>query len=102
MAQWQAQESSAIADVQKHLAAGVRTFDLAIARAFFRQLHIIERIEHLITIAEGRRNSALREIDRHLATFAQGLRSKVQEFENTKFKAIKDNTTATGDACKAT
>jgi hypothetical protein len=60
----------------------------------------IEHIEHLITIAEGRRNSALREIDRHRATFA-GLRSKVQEFEDTELKTITDKMTATADASKA-
>jgi hypothetical protein len=68
--QWRAQRPSAIKRVQAYLRSEGKTFDSVIAKAFSCRLDTIERIERLITIAEGRRNSALREIDRHRATFA--------------------------------
>jgi hypothetical protein len=47
----------------------------------------IERIDRLITIAEGRRNGMLREIDRRRAVLGEALRRQVQEVEG-EFEVI--------------
>jgi hypothetical protein len=47
----------------------------------------IDRIDRLATIAEGRRNASLREIDRRRAVVGQTLRRAVQEIEGD-FKII--------------
>jgi hypothetical protein len=46
----------------------------------------IERIDRLITIAEGRRTASLREIDRHRAVIGEAVRRKVQEVEDAELK----------------
>jgi hypothetical protein len=51
-------------------------------------LDYIERIDHLTTIAEGRRNASLREIDRRRAILCETLRRSVQEIEAGEFKVI--------------
>ena len=48
----------------------------------------IERIDRLTTIAEGRRNASLREIDRRRAPLGARLRQTVQEIEDAEFKVI--------------
>lgn len=48
----------------------------------------IERVDRLITIAEGRRNAALREMDRRRSTLAQTLRDKVKNVDDAEFKTI--------------
>ena len=58
--------------------------DSLIARAFVNELEHIERIDHLTTIAEGRRNSILREIDRRRAFFAEMLRETLRKIEDIK------------------
>jgi hypothetical protein len=47
----------------------------------------IERIDRLTTIAENRRNSMLREIDRRRAVLDEPLRRQVQEVE-AEFEVI--------------
>ena len=47
-----------------------------------------ERVDRLITIAEGRRNAVLREIDRQRAVLAQMLQARAQEIEATEFETI--------------
>ena len=47
-----------------------------------------ERVDRLITIAEGRRNAVLREIDRRRAVLAQMLQARAQEIEATEFETI--------------
>ena len=89
---WVAQKPSAIKQVSRLLASAKLTFDTVIARAIMSIVLKIERIDHWIMIAEGRRNAALREIDRRRAVFAQALRHKMQEvdaeFETVEPKAI--------------
>ena len=55
---------------------------------FAEDIEKIERVNRLITIAEGRRNAALREIDRHRETFAQVLQQKVRDVEEAEFETI--------------
>ena len=66
-------------------------------RTFSSQLEIVERVDRLITIAEGRRNGALREIDRHRLFLAQMLRDKIRDIEGTKFKTVETKAIAQQD-----
>jgi hypothetical protein len=82
-------ERRAITLVQQQLAdAGLGMDDLAVKGIQGQGLELIERIDRLITIAESRRNSSLREIDRRRAPLGQTLRRSVQEIEDGKFKVI--------------
>jgi hypothetical protein len=58
------------------------------ATVIVRRLDTIERIEHLIAIGEGRRNTTLREIERHRAALAQVLRESIRQIEDTELKVI--------------
>ena len=69
-----------------------------IARALGNQIDNIERIDRSITIAEGRRNAVLREIDRRRATFAQTLRGKIHEIEDAEFETIAPKAITPNDA----
>jgi len=51
-------------------------------------LDSIERIDHLATNAENRRNASLREIDRRRAVLGETLRRSVQEAEDREFEVI--------------
>lgn len=57
-------------------------------------LDYIERIDHLTTIAEGRRNVGLREIDPRRAILGEKLRRSVQEIEADEFKVIEGKNAA--------
>jgi hypothetical protein len=59
-----------------------------LAETFAEQLDYIERIDRLTTIAENRRNAALREIDRHHAMLGETFRRSVQEIEDAEYKEI--------------
>ena len=48
----------------------------------------MEPVQHLITIAENRRNSSLREIDRRRTVLGEALRRSVQEVEAHEFEVI--------------
>ena len=52
------------------------------------KLDYIERIDRLTTIAEGRRNASLREIDRRRAALGETLRRSVQDVEDSEFEVI--------------
>jgi hypothetical protein len=55
---------------------------------FAEGIEKIERVNRLITIAEARRNAALREIDHHRTTFAHILQEKVRDVEEAVFETI--------------
>jgi hypothetical protein len=52
------------------------------------ELDYIERIDRLTTVAEGRRNATLREIDHRRAILGETLRRSAQEIEADEFKVI--------------
>jgi hypothetical protein len=57
-------------------------------------LDYIERLDRATTIAEGRRNVALREIDRRRAILGEALRRSVLEIEADEFKVIEGKSAA--------
>jgi hypothetical protein len=64
--------------------AGV-SMDTFMTKALRKRIDEIERIDRLTTIAETRRNAALREIDRRRAVLGQTLRRRVHEIEDVEF-----------------
>jgi hypothetical protein len=64
--------------------AGV-SMDTFMTKALRKRIDEIERIDRLTTIAETRRNAALREMDRRRAVLGEMLRRRVQEIEDVEF-----------------
>jgi hypothetical protein len=71
----------AIKLIHEVLAGTGSSIDALMAKALAEELDNIERIDHLTTIAETRRNALLREIDRRRAVLSEALRRQVQEVE---------------------
>ena len=53
----------------------------------------IDQINRLATIAESRRNTSLREIDRRRAVLGETLRRTVKEVEDAEFQVVKTTPT---------
>jgi hypothetical protein len=99
-------EPRAIKRVTKLLASSGRTMDDLIAIAVndkigFRSDHdlltMLERIDHLITVAETRRNVMLREIDRRRVALGEALRRQVKEVE-AEFEVVEKTPAETKSA----
>jgi antitoxin component HigA of HigAB toxin-antitoxin module len=83
-------EPDVLKKVTNLLASSGRTMDDLMASAVAENadsLTSLERLDHLITVAEARRNAMLREIDRHRAALGEALRRNLQEVEG-KFTVI--------------
>ncbi len=85
---WRAGKPSAIRRIEKILSAANRNLAAALAYALSNQIDRIERLERLITLAEARRNAALRELDLHRASAAQQLRAEVRKFGTILLESI--------------
>jgi hypothetical protein len=86
----------AVTQIQELLANAGRSMDALLADQLVEKrdyLEYIERIDRLTTIAESRRNAALREIDRRRAILGQTLRRSLQEVEDAEFKVIEPTPT---------
>jgi hypothetical protein len=81
---WTGREPDALEEVDHLLMSANVTMDVAIQPAVFENLDMIERIEHLIEIAEARRNSALHELDQHRSTLAKVVRGTIQHIEENE------------------
>ena len=81
-------EFEAIALIDEFLAKAGTTIDALIIPHLKNQLEYIDRVDRLITIAEGRRNASLREIDRRRAVLGERLRRSVQEIEERELTLI--------------
>jgi hypothetical protein len=93
---WAARKSDVVEEVNKTLASAGLTTDSILAQTFSLKLNDIERIHHIMALAEARRNAALHEIDRHRQTLGQKLRRAAQQFENGQFRAIEHTTSIDG------
>jgi hypothetical protein len=85
---WAARERSAIEQVDELLASAGLTMDSVMAKTLSLKLDHIERIDRMITAAEGRRNAILRELDRHRAMWGQDLPRAAHQIERAEFKVI--------------
>jgi hypothetical protein len=79
---------SAVKSVDKFLAEAAVSIDDLIIEELGFEIDSLERIDRLTTIAETRRNTSLREIDRRRATLGESLRRGVQEIEYDELKMI--------------
>src|SRR3989442_952133 len=86
--QYARRESDADWLVDKLLVHAGMTLDTLVADALAEKLDDIERIDRLTAVAEGRRNAALREIDRRRLVLGEILRRSVQELEERERKLL--------------
>ncbi|HLH97209.1 MAG TPA: hypothetical protein VKW08_19025 [Xanthobacteraceae bacterium] len=78
---WAAGEADAVAAVAERLAAQGLGIENLTAQGLTRTLDPIERIARMIAQAEARRGAALREVERHRASFGPRLRAALVEAE---------------------
>jgi hypothetical protein len=81
-------EPDVIKQVNELIASRGLTLDDIMAKEFSARLDEIERIDRLITSAETRRNTSLREIDRHRAVLGEAVRRNLQEVEDAEFEVV--------------
>jgi hypothetical protein len=93
---WAARKSDVVEEVNKTLASAGLSTDSILAQTFCLKVNDIERIEHMMALAEMRRNSTLREIDRHRQTLGQRLRRVAQQLEDGQFRVIEHTTSIDG------
>ncbi len=102
---WAARELAAVAEVDAALEAAGLTLDHVMAQTLALRINEIERIDRMIAAAEARRNTALREIAHHRATFAASLRDAaahaVTDAEFEVVGAATTGETAAADAVEA-
>jgi hypothetical protein len=80
-------EPATVKFIDKLLVAAGSSFGSLMVKALPEELENIERIDRLTTIAESRRNTMLREIDRRRVMLGQTLRRQVEEVEG-EFEVI--------------
>ena len=86
---WSARDPEAIKSVDALLAARGLTMELAAARGFEASIGTFERIDQIAMAAEARRNSALRELERHRASLAQALRQASDGVIEAEYQDVK-------------
>jgi hypothetical protein len=89
---WAARKSDVVEEVNKTLTSAGLTTDNILAQTFSLKVNDIERIEHMMALAEARRNATLREIDRHRQTLGQKLRRAAQQLEDGQLRVIEHTT----------
>ena len=85
---WARREPEALEEVENRLAQAGIGIDVVMAQTLAVRLDAIERFYRLLASAETRRNAALREIERHRATFAATPRMATQEAEDAEFEEV--------------
>ena len=96
---WSARDPEAIKSVDALLAARGLTMELAAARGFEARIDTFEQIDRMAMAAEARRNSALRELERHRASLAQALRQASDNVIEAEYQDTKQ--TQPGRKCAA-
>jgi hypothetical protein len=94
---WAARKSDVVEEVNKTLTSAGLSTDSILAQTFCLKVNDIERIEHMMALAEMRRNSTLREIERHRQTLGQKLRRAAQQLEDGQFRVIEHTTSIAGE-----
>src|SRR5205823_9453841 len=85
---WASGDRNATAVVNRVLAAAGLTMDAVHANTFSALIDRFECIDRMTMMAEGRRDTILREIERHRESFAQRLRRVIDDAEDAEFKVI--------------
>jgi hypothetical protein len=94
---WAARKPDVVEEVTKTLTSAGQTTDSIVAQTFSLKLNDIERMQHMMALAEARRNATLREIDRHRQTLGQKLRRAAQQLEDGQFRVIEHTTSIDGE-----
>jgi hypothetical protein len=94
---WAARKPEVVEEVTKTLTSAGLTTDSIVAQTFSLKLNDIERMQHMIALAEARRNATLQEIDRHRQTLGQKLRRAPQQLEDGQFRVIEHTTSIDGE-----
>jgi hypothetical protein len=81
-------EPDAVTLIDELLSSAGKSIDIVMAEALAWALDDVERVDRLATIAEGRRNASLREIDRRRPILAETLRQSVRQIESDELKVI--------------
>jgi hypothetical protein len=81
-------EADAVLLVDEILADASVNVDDLMAKELANRIGDIERIDRLTTIAEGRRNASLREIDRRRPVLGETLRRSFKEVEDAEFQVV--------------
>ena len=82
--QWTLRDAAAVTKAEAVLASAGLSAEAVTAQTLALKIDIVERIDRMMVTAEARRNSVLREIERHRASFAHTLRRAVQEVEDAE------------------
>jgi hypothetical protein len=85
---WAARQSDVVEQVDKALGTAGLNMDAVMAQTLCLKLDEIERIDRMIAISEARRNTTLREIDRHRETLGQKLRRAMEQLEDRQLRMI--------------
>jgi hypothetical protein len=91
-------ESGTVALIDDLLAKAGMTIDALVVPHLEEELEYVERVDRLTTVAEGRRNASLREIDRRRSVLGEKLRRSVQEIEERELTLIETTTGKGKDA----
>jgi hypothetical protein len=81
-------EPDAVTLIDKLLADAGESQDVLTINALARGFDFIERLDRLTMVAEERRNTSLREIDRRRLVLGKALRQTVQQIEDDEVKMI--------------
>jgi hypothetical protein len=82
--QWALRDAAAVTKAEAVLASAGLSAEAVTAQTLALKIDIVERIDRMMVTAEARRNSVLREIERHRASFARTLRRTVEEVEDAE------------------
>jgi hypothetical protein len=85
---WYRREGKAVAEVEKVLREADLSMDVVEAEALRRSLDDVARIERMIVSAEARRGAVLREVARHRAAFAEGLRRSSRSVRDAEYTEL--------------
>jgi hypothetical protein len=94
---WAARKPDVVEEVNKTLTSAGLTTDSIMAQTLSLKVNDIERMQHMMALAEARRNATLREIDRHRQTLGQKLRRAAQQLEDGQFRVIEHTTSIDGE-----
>src|SRR5665213_1741802 len=88
VARWAKRKPQAVQRVDKLLAQAGYDRETILAQTLTARIDDFERIDHMIARAEERRNSPLREVERHRAALARRLQDADREIEDAEFEDI--------------
>jgi hypothetical protein len=95
---WAARDREAVKKVDQQLATMGLNMDAPIAQALAIRIDQFDRLDRMIMNAEGRRNAALREVDRHRSSLAQALRQASDDVIEAEFEDVSPRPAALQDA----